>query len=157
MRIPIDRHSKTPLYQQVQDYLRAHILSGQLAPDTRLPATRKLAEELGLSRITIQNAYANLESEALIANVEGSGAYVLPPLHTYATQSEQSRPEWPLWQQALNDTAGNEPSALLATTDNPQTISFTGVGDPRHFPIKEFQQSLRAVLHDEGTAALEYC
>ena len=73
MRIPLDRQSATPLYQQIQKYLRVQIQAGQLMPDTRLPATRKLAQDLGVSRITVQNAYADLESEGLIGSREGSG------------------------------------------------------------------------------------
>ncbi|MAU01232.1 MAG: GntR family transcriptional regulator [Anaerolineaceae bacterium] len=154
MRIPLDRHSEIPLYEQVQDYLRTHIVAGQLAPETRLPATRKLAKELGVSRITIQNAYANLESEGLIANREGSGAYVLPPVQMQTAVTDSSSHQWPLWQQALSDTTAKQLTTSLPS--HPDTISFTGVGDPRHFPLKDFQKSLNAVLKNEGSAVLEY-
>src|SRR6266542_3059897 len=40
MRIPLDRQSVIPLYQQIKTYLRKGILSGSLAADTRLPASR---------------------------------------------------------------------------------------------------------------------
>ena len=56
MRIPLDLQSDIPLYQQVENYLRQQILSGALAAETRLPATRQLAQELGISRITVNNA-----------------------------------------------------------------------------------------------------
>jgi DNA-binding transcriptional regulator YhcF (GntR family) len=46
MRIPLDRQSREPLYQQIRNYLRQGILSGSLAPDTRLPASRQLAQDL---------------------------------------------------------------------------------------------------------------
>ena len=55
MRIPLDHQGALPLYQQIENYLREQILSGQLAPATRLPATRQLAQELGVSRITVYN------------------------------------------------------------------------------------------------------
>jgi len=57
MRIPLDRQSATPLYQQIKTYLRQGILSGSLAPDTRLPASRQIAQDLGVNRITVENAY----------------------------------------------------------------------------------------------------
>ena len=79
MRIPIDRQSTIPLYKQIKSYLQQGILSGSLAVDTRLPASRQLAEELGVNRITVENAYAELESEGLIFTKLGSGTYVLPP------------------------------------------------------------------------------
>jgi DNA-binding transcriptional regulator YhcF (GntR family) len=42
MRIPLDRQSTVPLYQQIETHLRQGILSGSLAADTRLPASRQL-------------------------------------------------------------------------------------------------------------------
>ena len=66
MRIPLDRQSAVPLYQQIKIYLRQGILSGSLSADTRLPASRQLAQDLGVNRITVENAYAELEAEGLI-------------------------------------------------------------------------------------------
>ena len=56
MRIPLDRQGGTPLYRQIAHWLRRDIESGALPERTRLPATRALAEELGVSRITVVNA-----------------------------------------------------------------------------------------------------
>jgi len=80
MRIPLDHNSDVPLYQQIDSWLRQNILSGSLPADTRLPATRALAAELGVSRITVKNDYAALESDGLILAREGSGTYVAPPI-----------------------------------------------------------------------------
>ena len=52
MRIPLDRQSAVPLYQQIETYLRQGILSGSLAADTRLPASRQLARDLGVNENT---------------------------------------------------------------------------------------------------------
>src|SRR5215510_10980685 len=78
MRIPLDRQSEIPLYQQIESYLRQGILSGSLAAETRLPASRQLALDLGVNRLTVENAYAGLEIEGLIYSKMGSGTYVLP-------------------------------------------------------------------------------
>lgn len=160
MRIPLDRQSNTPLYQQIQDYLRAQILSGELAPDTRLPATRKLAQELGVSRITVQNAYADLESGGLIGSRAGSGSYVLESASLPPAAGGESAVAWPLWQQAL--AAANAQQAAFAATQTPAAaipadlISFTGVGDPQQFPVQDFSKALRTVIKQDGVAALEY-
>ena len=79
MRIPLDRQSTLPLYRQIETFLRQGILAGGLAPDTRLPATRQLARDLGVNRITVETAYAELEADGLIFSRVGSGSYVLPP------------------------------------------------------------------------------
>ena len=62
MRIPLDRQSPVPLYQQIEAHLRREILSGSLAPDTRLPATRELADDLGVSRITVSSLCTKVPS-----------------------------------------------------------------------------------------------
>src|SRR5215210_3405019 len=101
MRIPLDRQSAVPLYQQIQDYVRQGILSGSLAPNTRLPASRQLARDLGINRITVENAYAELETEGLIYSRMGSGTYILPPNPLLAFSRDKPGAPWPLWQQSL--------------------------------------------------------
>jgi GntR family transcriptional regulator/MocR family aminotransferase len=74
-----------PIYRQTYEMLRQAILSGQLAPGTRLPSTVAVAEALGVARGTIQLAYEMLVSEGYLTGVAGSGTYVaddLPEQHT---------------------------------------------------------------------------
>ncbi|GAB4436302.1 MAG: PLP-dependent aminotransferase family protein [Anaerolineae bacterium] len=160
MRIPLDRQSAVPLYQQIESYLRQHILSGGLAPETRLPATRQLAQDLGVSRITVKNAYAELESEGLIGSREGSGTYVLPPGPLPAFEKSEADISWPLWQQDVQMEDEITKDRVLAQPSprahHPQPIAFTGVGDPRQFPLKDFYQALQTVIRRDGVAALEY-
>src|SRR5690242_19686606 len=79
MRIPIDRRQATPLYQQIETFLRQSIVAGTLTPATRLPAARQIAHDLGVSRITVENAYAALEADGLVERRAGSGTYVRQP------------------------------------------------------------------------------
>ena len=55
--LEIDRSSSTPIYRQIEDFLRQIILDGVLLPSQKLPSTRELALELGVSRITIKSVY----------------------------------------------------------------------------------------------------
>jgi len=118
MRIPLDHGSAVPLYQQIESYLRQNILSGNLLPETRLPATRQLAQDLGVSRITVRNAYAELESGGLIDSREGSGTYVLPLAPLPAFQKSAAGIIWPLWQQEVEAGIGEE--LVLAQVLRPQ-------------------------------------
>src|SRR5512135_2349244 len=103
MRIPLDRQSSVPLYLQIKQHLRQGILSGSLAADTRLPASRQLARDLGVNRITIENAYAGLGAQGLVFSRVGSGTYVLP-LQSIPLPSEDSREiRWPLWQLNMDE------------------------------------------------------
>ena len=66
----------TPLYRWLYDELRARILGGQLRPGMRLPATRDLAVQYGLSRPTTVTAFEQLRSEGYVEGRVGSGTYV---------------------------------------------------------------------------------
>jgi GntR family transcriptional regulator / MocR family aminotransferase len=154
MRIPIDRQLETPLYQQIEEYLRQSIEAGKLPADTRLPAARQLAEELGVSRITVENAYATLEADGLVGRLAGSGTYVLPAGQLLRHPSAQS--DWPLWQQSIRAEVGPSRRDVPAEPRHPRPIAFTGFGDPRRFPVEEFYKAIKDVMRRDGTAALEF-
>ncbi|MGI3226014.1 PLP-dependent aminotransferase family protein [Streptomyces sp. GTA36] len=58
--------------------LRDAVRDGRLAPGTRLPATRRLAAELGISRGTAKSAYDQLIAEGYLTARQGSGTQVAP-------------------------------------------------------------------------------
>jgi GntR family transcriptional regulator/MocR family aminotransferase len=157
MRIPLDRQSAIPIYQQIEEYVRQSILAGSLAPETRLPATRQLAQDLGISRVTVENAYAVLESDGLVSRRAGSGTYVLPPIVLPPLSQGGARAGWPLWQhEALaepGEYVSTEPAPDLR---HPDPIAFMGFGDPRSFPVKEFYKAITDVMRRDGIAALEF-
>jgi GntR family transcriptional regulator/MocR family aminotransferase len=70
------RDSGTPAYRWLYTALRAEILEGHLRPRARLPATRDLANQYGLSRGTIVGAFEQLKSEGYVEGSVGSGTYV---------------------------------------------------------------------------------
>jgi GntR family transcriptional regulator / MocR family aminotransferase len=161
MRVPLDRQSTIPLYQQIEDYLRQGILSGSLAPDTRLPASRQLARDLGVNRITVENAYSELEADGLVFSRVGSGTYVLPPGPLPALPKENGDGPWPLWQQGLQGRSelyrNKAVEDLLKSARHPHPVSFSGgVSDSRQFPAEEFRKVLQAVMRRDGIAALDY-
>jgi GntR family transcriptional regulator/MocR family aminotransferase len=158
MRIPLDRHSEVPLYQQIETYLRKGILSGSLAADTRLPASRQLARDLGVNRITVENAYAGLETDGLIYSRMGSGTYVLPPNPLLAFSKDKPGDSWPLWQQSLEiEGATSKNKSLEEKRRQVGLISFaSGIGDAHLFPAEDFRKVLQTVMRRDGIAALDY-
>lgn len=74
--ITVDRDSSTPIYQQVFDGCREGILAGDYPAQSRLPAIRTLAKELGVSRNTVEAVYRQLVQEGYVTNRPGSGFYV---------------------------------------------------------------------------------
>lgn len=163
MRIPIDRHSPIPIYQQIQCFLREQIQSGALPPGTRLPASRELAASLGVNRLTVTNAYAELEAEGLIYSRVGSGTFVAPAPATPSRPAEHhtSANDWPLWQQELLSRtwlpAQRKFEHVLATISHPDLISFAdGLGASELFPVDDFRKALHMVLRRDGSEALGY-
>jgi GntR family transcriptional regulator/MocR family aminotransferase len=65
-----------PTYRRLHRALRDKITAGDLVPGTRLPATRALAADLGVSRTTVLQAYDQLLAEGFIVGRAGSGSYV---------------------------------------------------------------------------------
>ncbi len=75
--IHVDRSSDRPLFEQIYAHYVDEILGGRITRDTILTPTRKLAEELGVSRNTVMKAYEQLEAEGYIEAYRGSGYRVL--------------------------------------------------------------------------------
>src|SRR5579871_1342958 len=65
-----------PASRWLYEAIRSEILEGRLRPAARLPATRDLAHQYGLSRGTIVNAYEQLKAEGYLKGSIGSGTYV---------------------------------------------------------------------------------
>ncbi|WP_044148568.1 GntR family transcriptional regulator, partial [Singulisphaera acidiphila] len=76
LAIPLDASSAAPLFRQLYDGLRGAILSGSLKPGGRLPASRTLAGDLGVSRNTVTTAYDQLLAEGYLEGKVGAGTYV---------------------------------------------------------------------------------
>ena len=72
----LDRSGASPLYEQLYRALKADILSGALSGGSRLPSGRALAEHLGLSRVTVETAYAQLLAEGYLTSRPRAGYFV---------------------------------------------------------------------------------
>ncbi len=70
-----DLHS-TPLYRQIYEAIRRAILNGEFESRMQLPATRILAKQLGVSRMTVINAYEQLFAEGYLEGKPGAGTFV---------------------------------------------------------------------------------
>ena len=81
----------TPLYRWLYDELRSAILAGHLRPGARLPATRDLAAQYGLSRPTIVTAFEQLRSEGYVEGKVGSGTYVSKTLPDELLQAPRTK------------------------------------------------------------------
>jgi GntR family transcriptional regulator/MocR family aminotransferase len=91
---PLDRASGTPLFRQLYQQLKEAILSGQVGPSVRLPATRELSRLLAVSRQTVLAAYEQLMAEGYLQGTVGKGTFVSESLPAAAVpESTQARPQ----------------------------------------------------------------
>src|SRR6185436_20011102 len=74
--VELDRAALEPLHRQLANGLRDAIRTGRLAPAMRLPSTRVLAAELGVSRRLVVDAYSQLTAEGFLLSLHGSGTRV---------------------------------------------------------------------------------
>ncbi|MGY1993771.1 MocR-like pyridoxine biosynthesis transcription factor PdxR [Mycolicibacterium fortuitum] len=74
--VTLDRASSTPLHRQLADGLRDAVRSGRLAPGSRMPSTRVLSADLGVSRRLVVEAYGQLAAEGFLHSVQGGSTRV---------------------------------------------------------------------------------
>ncbi|MGZ3598406.1 MAG: MocR-like pyridoxine biosynthesis transcription factor PdxR [Ktedonobacterales bacterium] len=85
VKLAIERESDVPLYRQLANQLRTLIRTGSLPPGARLPPVREVAAELGLTRLTVHSAYAELQAQGLTEAVVGRGTFVAADARTGST------------------------------------------------------------------------
>ena len=129
--IELDRAAAVPLHRQLADGLRTAIRTGRLAPHTRMPSTRVLAADLGVSRRLVVDAYGQLAAEGFLLSRHGSGTRV-------ATVDAASAPKHP-------------PTARRYDID-----FLPGSPDLSSFPRAAWLRALRTGLAEIGSESLGY-
>ena len=90
LHLSVDRSADRPLHSQIYEGLRQAILDGLLRTGQRLPATRTLALELGVSRLPVLTAYEHLLHEGYLIGRVGAGTFVNSALPDDLLQSSAS-------------------------------------------------------------------
>jgi len=97
MQLPLEIDANAPLSLQTQliGQISTSITTGRLKPGSRLPGTRALSEQLGVSRNTVLLAYGGLAAEGYVETREGAGTYVSaasPEQHQFVPQATLPAP-----------------------------------------------------------------
>jgi GntR family transcriptional regulator/MocR family aminotransferase len=82
MLVELERGADLPLHEQVERSIRENIQAGRLAAGTRLPSTRSLAKELGISRGVVTEAYGQLAAEGYLLTRQGAPVRVARTVRT---------------------------------------------------------------------------
>ncbi|WP_214323162.1 MocR-like pyridoxine biosynthesis transcription factor PdxR [Nonomuraea sediminis] len=89
--VTLSRDSSLPLSSQLADWLRSAMRSGTLAPGERLPSSRGLAGQLGVSRTVVTEAFQQLYAEGWLEGRHGSGTYVAA-VEVFSPAAERPHP-----------------------------------------------------------------
>ncbi|MGO9906433.1 MAG: GntR family transcriptional regulator, partial [Solirubrobacteraceae bacterium] len=76
--VELDRRSQQQLHEQLEHRIRDSIRDGRLAAGTRLPSSRGLAAELGISRGVVTAVYDQLSAECYLETSQGAPVRVAP-------------------------------------------------------------------------------
>ncbi len=168
----LDPEDSLPLYQQLQRGIREAIEKRILGPDDALPSERQLAEDLGISRITVRKAIDGLAAEGLLVSRQGSGNFVCTRIDknfaklTSFSEDMRARGRHPrsVWLKRSEGTVTPEESLKLALSpgtlvyrfhrlrfadDEPMAIEFATI-DATTLPSLE---AVDASLYDALEAA----
>lgn len=131
--VELDRGGDLPLHEQIERALRERIRSGALRSDTRLPSTRVLAQELGISRGVVTEAYGQLAAEGYLATSQGAPVRVA---------------------RAVRTASPRVPARSLL--ESFPYHFHPGLPDLSRFPREAWLRSLRAALRDAPLAGVGY-
>jgi GntR family transcriptional regulator / MocR family aminotransferase len=155
--IPLSRTGE-PLFRQVYHGLRQAILSGAFRADDRLPSSRDLADELGISRTVVLLAYDQLVAEGFATGRGGSGTYVSEGLAgTRPTKPEDSA-------RLQLSRYGCAAAAVASTVDFPgrrsvplrYDFAYGGRGDVETFPFQMWRRILLRHARKAPVRELDY-
>jgi glutamine---fructose-6-phosphate transaminase (isomerizing) len=108
----LDGTRPTPLYLQLAELLRRLINDGAARPGEALPSERALADDIGVSRVTVRKALDILLSEGLLSRRQGSGTYVAARIEPMGEGHRADTPH-PLLQPRHGGAQGAEEASLM--------------------------------------------
>jgi GntR family transcriptional regulator / MocR family aminotransferase len=138
--VELDRSGELPLHEQLERSLRENIRRGRLPAGTRLPSTRGLASELGVSRGVVTEAYGQLSAEGYLETRQGAAVRVARAVRATVPRAPARSllPTFPYhFHPGLPDLAGFPRDRWLrslraALGESP--LDAVGYGDPRGVP-----------------------
>jgi len=143
LAIPLSKKSG-PLFRQVYAGLRKAILNGTLTAGERLPSTRDLAEQLGISRTVVLLAYEHLLAEGFVTGRCGSGTYVAEGLRAgvQTKEKKQAKVRLSRFGQAAADVVGEVDSPGRRASPKMRYDFAYGRSDIATFPFAMWRRIL---------------
>lgn len=148
-----------PLFRQVYSALREAILTGSFRVGDRLPSTRDLAEQLGVSRTVVLAAYDQLLAEGFAEGRRGSGTYVASGIGGTATQSRRAEQSAKLRLARFGSAAAAASSTVSVprVRQRPLPYDFAyGRSDVELFPLEMWRRILLRCARKMPLSGFDY-
>ena len=163
--VRLDRAAAEPLHHQLYRQVRDELRSGNFNhSSSRLPSSRALAAELGVSRLTVNEAFAQLHAEGYLVSKGGSGTFVADPLPDaflaadHAGLAPQSRQEKHVSKRVnrIPDPRTGDQFDLGPTDALPGVLLTSGIPAVDEFPIAIWERLRSQILAKKGVNLLRY-
>jgi GntR family transcriptional regulator/MocR family aminotransferase len=153
--VRVDRRQKRALQSQLCRQIRELIISGQLKAGVRLPSTRDLVGQLGVSRNTIVYALDQLVAEGYLRTRTGSGIYVedLPGRHERIAPSRRNDDRLAM---SVSERAGQFVELSISPTYSSSKVLPFRPCQPAldHFPIRNWNRARSYALRTQARQLL---
>lgn len=155
MRYTIKKTDRVPAYLQLYRQVRDDI-TGEIYPfGTRLPSKRTIAEELGLSTVTVEHAYALLCDEGYAEARERSGYFVSFRTGDGFAPSPAPSSVRPAPAAGAAPDPGSGPAGAAPDPGSAKAAPDPGSAGSRAFPFSVLVKTMRRVINDFGESILE--
>jgi GntR family transcriptional regulator/MocR family aminotransferase len=156
LAIPLSKKGE-PLFRQIYVGLRQAILSGAFPAGDRLPSTRDLAEQLGISRTVVLLAYDQLLAEGFVVGRGGSGTYVSGSLNSSGPKRPEKSAKLPLSRFGLAAAAAAGAIDFPSRQSTPLRYDFVyGRTDMEVFPFETWRRVLLRHARKAPVRELDY-
>jgi len=153
LSLGLDRGGAAPLHRQLYEQVRDLILSGRMAVGARLPSSRALAHDLGVSRNTVTVAFDQLFAEGYIDAQVGSGSFVSSELPEMSPSGQSSTPRSGPRKRAMSKR-GHALAALHATSRVRNAAFAPGLPDTKNFPFEAWTRLMSRTWRHPDPALL---
>ena len=151
------RRHGDPLHRQVYAGLREAILAGRFRGGERLPSTRELAEQLGISRTVVVIAYEQLLAEGFVSGRGGSGTYVAEMLAARRAGVPEAAAQLRLSRYGAHAASLAPSLSELAREPVVHRYDFAyGRSDVDHFPFEVWRRILLRAAREAPVRELDY-
>jgi GntR family transcriptional regulator/MocR family aminotransferase len=162
--VRLDRAAGEPLHQQLYRQIRDELTSASFNNNSsRLPSSRDLAAELGVSRFTVNVAFSRLHAEGYLQSRIGSGTFVAEPLPETFLSARTAKAEPHIERPPrLSERVRNIPDHRVGRQFDfgiagPPGVSFVpAVAALDEFPIAIWERLREEVLAQKGAHLLQY-